>query len=423
MKLTGHGGKEVVERILPGGMAGSIISDMPELEVDTQTAHECIDIGYGFLSPLDGFMGSEEVDSVCEEMSLPDGTLWSIPITLEVNDDTIRKKGFREGDEILLTYRGKPLAIMKTGEVFQLDADRVASKIYGTSDPKHPGVRRTVSRRGKSISGKVILVGEPGFQPPFDRFWLTPRNHFSLYRDKGWEHVVAHQTRNVPHTAHEWLMKYCWFAANEDLSVEVPHTGVLVNAVIGEKRNGDYIDEAIILGQAELANAGYFRKDTFAVSFTLWDMRYAGPREAVHHAIMRTNLGCTHHMFGRDHAGVGDFYKPYDAHSLLKQVRDRLKIKPVFMMENWFCPICSEVTSSGLCDHAATAQNFSGTLLRSMLIDGVQPTRQVMRPEVFRTVQAASDTYGFGSPFVTDSYLANRGSVFKLADPRKEVSP
>ncbi len=129
---------------------------------------------------------------------------------------------------------------------------------------------------------------------------------------------------------------------------------------------------------------------------------------AVHHAIMRANLGCTYHVFGRDHAGVDNFYKLYDAHTLLKQIKDRLTIKPVFMKENWFCPICDEVTRSGLCDHAVTAQNFSGTLIRSMLIDEVQPTKRVMRPEVFKVVQTANEAYGFGSPFVTDGYQANR---------------
>lgn len=232
--------------------------------------------------------------------------------------------------------------------------------------------------------------------------------------ERDWKHAVAHQTRNVPHTGHEALMKQAWLAANEDMPVDNLNTGVLVNAIIGQKRVGDYIDEAILLAQNALRTSGYFRDNVHMVSFTLWDMRYAGPREAIFHAILRTNLGCTHHMFGRDHAGVGDFYHPYDAQNLLKQHRTELGIKPVFLRENWYCPECLEVTNSALCGHDSKAQSFSGSLIRSILTDEVKPTQKVMRHEVFEVVMESAAKYGEGSPFVTEEYLKTRRPVFTL---------
>jgi sulfate adenylyltransferase len=275
-------------------------------------------------------------------------------------------------------------------------------------------VKRTYEYKDKFLGGKITLVNEPKFNEPYATYWKTPKQHMDAFREKGWEAVVAHQTRNVPHTGHEWLMKGAWFAANEDLMVDKLRTGVLVNCIIGEKRKGDYIDEAILLAHDMLRKAGYFRDDVHMVTFTLWDMRYAGPREAIFHAALRANLGCTHHMYGRDHAGVGDYYGTYDAHYLLKQVKDKLKIKPVFVLEWWYCPVCAEVTCSALCGHSKEKQKFSGTLIRSIIMDGVKPTRLIFRPEVFDTVMECADKYGFGSPFVTDKYLADRNPIFNL---------
>jgi len=169
------------------------------------------------------------------------------------------------------------------------------------------------------------------------------------------------------------------------------------------------------LGQQRLHEAGYFRDDIHMVSIALWDMRYAGPKEAIFHAILRENLGCTHHMFGRDHAGVGSYYDPYDAHRIFDQIpEDSLKIKPVRVLEWWYCPICGEVTYSGLCGHSQEKQEFSGTMIRSIIIDKIKPTKLIFRPEVFDELMEAADKYGFGSPFCTEEYLNKRQPVFEL---------
>ncbi|MDO8785616.1 MAG: sulfate adenylyltransferase, partial [Syntrophales bacterium] len=264
------------------------------------------------------------------------------------------------------------------------------------------------------IGGRITLVSRPRINPPFEEYFIPPLEMRKRFKEKGWARVVAHQTRNVPHTGHEWLMKGAWFQTYAELPIEKPLVGVLVNAIIGEKRKGDYIDEAIILTQDELRKAGYFGDHNHMTSLTFWDMRYAGPKEAIFHAILRTNLGLTHHMFGRDHAGVGTYYGTYDAHKLLESVKDELDITPVYSMDWLYCPHCGEVASEGLCNHRKEWQKFSGTLIRSIVDDGVKPPRLIFRPEVFDLVMECAEKYGFGSPFVTDEYLKKRTPVFAI---------
>lgn len=417
MIYTGHGNREIVERIMPVSEARKRIRGLKKVDVTGRCARECIDIAYGFFTPLQGFMGREDVDAVCEKMTLKDGTLWSIPIVLDVEGEEIKEKGIKEDDTILLTFSGKPLAILEVEDIFGYEKAKMAEAVLGTTDERHPGVRMINKLKDTFIGGKVTLVNPPEFQPPFDKFWYTPKDLREKIAERGWKRVVAHQTRNVPHTGHEWLMKGAWFSANGDLPVEKLQTGILVNCIIGPKREGDYIDEAIVLCHDELRNSGYFREDIHLVSISLWDMRYAGPKEAIFHAILRENLGCTHHMFGRDHAGVGSFYDPYDAHRIFDEIPEgSLNIKPIRVLEWWYCPVCGEVTYSGLCGHKEKRQKFSGTLIRSMLQDRVKPTKLIFRPEVYDKVMECAKKYGFGSPFCTKRYLAERGPVFVLSD-------
>jgi len=415
MKYVGHGGKEIVERVLTPLEAKERIEGLKRVGITARVARECIDIAYGFFTPLEGFMGKADIEAVCERMMLKSGILWSIPIVFDIANEEIEEKGIKEGDAILLTYHGRALAILEVEEIFNYDRIKIAQAVLGTTDIKHPGVRMLNRFKDTFIDGKVTLVNTPEFKPPFDKFWYTPKQLRKKFTEKGWRGIVAHQTRNVPHTGHEWLMKGAWFSANGDLPVEKLETGILVNCIIGPKRIGDYIDEAIVLCHQKLHEARYFRNEIHMVSITLWDMRYAGPKEAIFHAILRTNLGCTHHMFGRDHAGVGTYYDPYDAHRIFSQIpKDSLNIKPVCVLEWWYCPICGEVTYSGLCGHRKERQKFSGTMIRSMLQDRVRPSRLILRPEVFDMAMECADKYGFGSHFCTEEYLAKRQPVFEL---------
>jgi len=415
MEYIGHGGKEIIERVLPYTEAKKQIKGLKQVTVTDRVARECIDLAYGFFTPLQGFMGKGDVDSVCEKMILMNGTIWPIPIIFDIDSEEIKEKGIKEKDSILLTYHGNILAILEIEEIFNYNKLDLEQAVLGTTDLEHPGVKMYNELKDTFIGGKITLVNIPKFNPPFDKFWYTPLQLRKIFAKKGWERVVAHQTRNVPHTGHEWLMKGAWFSANGDLPVEKLKTGILVSCIIGPKRIGDYIDEAILLGQQKLNDAKYFRDDIHMVSFILWDMRYAGPKEALLHAIIRTNLGCTHHMFGRDHAGVGSYYDPYDAHRIFNQIPENsLNIKPVRILEWWYCPVCGEVTYSGLCGHTKDRQPFSGSMIRSMIQDKVKPTKLIMRPEVFDIMMESADEYGFGSPFCTEEYLAKRQSVFEI---------
>ena len=415
MNFTGHGNKLIEERVIDTNKARELIKKLRQIPISSRVARECIDLAYGFFSPLNGFMNSKTLTNVCKEMKLLDGTLWPIPILLDMDKDIIDKNNLKIGDQVVLSYQDQPLALLDIEEIYQYDKLKIAQAVLGTTEEKHPGVLMSNQWSDHFIAGSIQLINEPQFQPPFDRFWYTPLQLRKIFKEKGWERIVAHQTRNVPHTGHEWLMKGAWFSANGDLSVEKLKTGILVSCIIGPKRVGDYIDEAILLGQQQLNDASYFREDIHMVSFVLWDMRYAGPREALLHAIIRSNLGCTHHMFGRDHAGVGSYYDPYDAHRIFDQVPDgSLNIKPVRILDWWYCPICQEVTYSGLCGHVKERQEFSGTMIRSIIQDKVQPTRLLMRPEVFQTVMKSAEKYGFGSPFCSEEYLKKRQPVFRL---------
>ena len=418
MTYTGYSGKEIVERVIASpSETKERIKNLPRVAINGRIARECINIAYGFFTPLEGFMNRADVDAVCEKMTLANGTLWSMPIVFDISTEEIRDRGIKEGDNILLVYNGQALAILEVEDIFSYDKTKMAQAVLDTTDSKHPGVRMLNDTKDTLLGGKITLVNTPKFNRPYDRFWYTPKEMRKKFIEKGWSRIVAHQTRNVPHSGHEWLMKGAWFSANGELPVEKLRTGILVSCIIGPKRVGDYIDEAIVLGQQKLQEARYFRDDVHMVSIALWDMRYAGPKEAIFHAILRENLGCTHHMFGRDHAGVGSYYDPYDAHRVFDQIPEgSLNIKPVLLLEWWYCPVCGEVTYSGLCGHNREKQEFSGTMIRSMIQDKVKPTKLIFRSEVFDEMMESAEKYGFGSPFCTEEYLRKRQPVFELPE-------
>ena len=403
--LSPHGGA-LIERLASPQDAARMIDDLPTLTVGEQIARECVNIAYGFFSPLTGFMGQADVYSVVRNMTLSSGYVWSIPIVLDVSKDQLTSLGVGVGDTVLLTHQEQPLAALQVEEIFSYDKQFMASQVYGTTDSAHPGVLRTNELEDSFVAGPITLVNPPVINPPFDEFWKTPRQLREFFAERGWSRVVAHQSRNVPHSGHEWMMKGAYLAAQAD--------GILVSAVVGEKKPGDYIDEAIVLGHNQLREGGFFRHDVHQTSILLWDMRYAGPREAVFHALVRKNMGCTHHMFGRDHAGVGDYYDTYAAHNIFDGLPD-LGIKSVLTLEWWYCPVCAGVTYEGFCGHRDQKQDLSGTFIRSIIQGGTEPDPLTLRAEVLKVTGECADKYGFGSPFVTEAYLQNRTPVMSLA--------
>ena len=404
--LSPHGGV-LVQRVQPRP-DGDALARLPAIEVREQIAHECVNIAYGFFSPLTGFMGSSDVASVAQTMRLTDGYIWPIPIVLDVPEAALRRAAIAVGDTVLLTHQGNPLATLDVSEIFADDLAELARHVYATDDPAHPGVQRTLAYADRFVAGDITLVCQPVINPPFDRYWRTPAQLRAELSDAGWHRAVAHQTRNVPHSGHEYLMKGAFMEAGAD--------GVLVSAVIGEKKVGDYIDEAIVLAHDNLRSHGFFRDDIHRTTALLWDMRYAGPREAVFHALVRKNLGCTHHMFGRDHAGVGDYYDRYAAHEIFGDLPD-LGIRSVLTLEWWYCLTCGGVAYEGICGHPDTKQDLAGRLIRSIIDGGAEPAPQTLRAETLAIVRQCAQQYGFGSPFVTEQYLRDRTPVLTVPPP------
>ncbi|MCF8103863.1 MAG: sulfate adenylyltransferase [Desulfohalobiaceae bacterium] len=414
MAEIGHGGKEIRERIMKPAEAREKIKGLTQIPVRKQIANEIINLAYGWFTPLEGFMGKDDVEAVVKNMRLANGTIWPIPILFDLSEKEIQDYGVKPGTSVVLNYQDNPMALFEVSEVFEYDKAAICQAVLGTTEEKHPGCARTYSYKDKFVAGKITLLKEPRINEPFGPYFLPPLKMRAIIKEKGWNRTVAHQTRNVPHTGHEWLMKGAFFQTYGDLPIEKPEVGVVVNAIIGEKRVKDYIDEAIILCQDELEKAGYFGPHNHLTSLTFWDMRYAGPKEAVFHAILRANLGITHHMYGRDHAGVGDYYGAYEAHHLLDTVGKELDITPVYSMNWLYCPVCAEITSEGLCNHKDKQQKFSGTLIRSIVTDGVKPPRLIIRPEVFDQIMECAEKYGEGSPFVSEKYLEKRTPVFNI---------
>ncbi len=404
--LSPHGG-ELKVSVAPSGQAAHLAGGLSRLAVNEQIAREVINLAYGVFSPLDGFMGRADLDSVVRTMRLDNGLVWSIPIILDVSPAEWASTGATPGSRVLLTHQGQPLAVLDVAEVYTYDKMVMARNVYGTTDPEHPGVARTMALEDTLVGGKVTLVNPPRVNPPFDRFWKTPEQLRARLAELGWDSAVAHQTRNVPHAGHEMMMKGALLASGAD--------GILVSAVIGEKKPGDYIDEAIVLAHALLRDEGFFLPEIHETSTLMWDMRYAGPREAVFHALVRKNLGCTHHMFGRDHAGVGDHYGRYAAHEVFDTLPE-LGIKSVLTLEWWYCPVCESVAYEGICGHRDRKQDLAGTLIRSIISGGEGPAATTLRPQVLEVVRDCAEKYGMGSPFVTPEYLENRTPVITMPE-------
>lgn len=348
----------------------------PTLDVSRETAYEVVNVGTGAFSPLTGFMGRQDVNAVVHSGRLANGVPWTIPIILDVDNETAR----RLGSEVTLVYAGAPIATMEVVERFQADYGVMARGVFGTEDASHPGVAELLSRRPTVLAGPIRLAVVP--DSPYSDRALTPREARVLFSAKGWRTVVGFQTRNVPHLGHEYVQKTALTFVD----------GIFINPVIGRKKPGDFKDE-VILATYETLVRHYYLRDRAVLAVLQTEMRYAGPREAVHHAIIRKNFGCTHFVVGRDHAGVGSFYGPYAAQEIFDQYPD-LGIVPLFFTAFFYCRRCGGVANEKTCPHAqADRLNFSGSGFRRALSAGGQ-SDEFVRPEVLDTVRR------FANPFV-----------------------
>jgi len=376
-----HGGK-LVERVLKGAAKAEALARAPKLPcltIDGELVSDVENIATGVYSPLEGFMGSAEFRSVLNGMRLPDDLAWTIPIVLDADRKTAAP--LKVGQEILLRSEdGRPVALMRLDEAYGFDRAEAAEKIFGTGDPAHPGVAKVRGLKDVLLAGPVDLI-EPA-PTPFDRWKLAPRETRVLFEAKGWRTVVGFQTRNTPHIGHEYVQKAALTFTD----------GLFINPVIGRKKKGDFKDEVILASYEELIRH-YYLKERAVMAILQMEMRYAGPREAVHHAVIRKNFGCTHIIIGRDHAGVGAYYQPYAAQEIFDDFPD-LGIAPLFFRSFYYCRKCGSVVNEKICPHPASEQvQFSGTKIRDMLVRGEVPPAELMRPEVAKVIMQFKEPF------------------------------
>jgi sulfate adenylyltransferase len=363
-----HGG-ELVQR------SGERPDGIDRLETVQLTPRELSDLDMlasGALSPLPGFMGRDDYEHVVEEMRLATGLPWALPVCLAVADAP-------QGDRIALADEsGRPLAVLEIEDVFEYDKEREAERCFRTTDEEHPGVARLYAQHDRYVAGPVTVFER--LDPPFPELHKDPADTRAAFAERGWRRVVGFQTRNPIHRAHEYLTK----CALETVD------GLLIHPLVGETKADD-VPSATRVEAYEVLIDGYYPKDRVVVSAFPAAMRYAGPREAVWHAICRKNYGCSHFIVGRDHAGVGDYYGTYDAQLIFDEFEPHeLDIEPMFFEHSFWCRTCGQMATAKTCPHAADDHVFlSGTKVRELLSNGELPPAEFSRPEVAEILIAA----------------------------------
>jgi len=369
-----HGGR-LVKRIVSEKRRERLLEEANEvvnIEISNDMALDLVNIAQGVFSPLEGFMLQDDFLNVLHEMRLTTDVPWTIPIVLDVSPEEI--PDVKVGDDVALKDRdGKVLALLHIEEIYGYDKKEFAEKVFKTTDMAHPGVARVMSMKELLIGGKIDLLNEP--ENPFYKYTLYPAETRVLFREKGWKTVVGFQTRNAPHLGHEYVQKTALAFVD----------GLFINPLIGKKKKGDFKDEVILEAYKTLIEH-YYPKNTVVMAILRTWMRYAGPREAIFHAIVRKNFGCTHFIVGRDHAGVGNYYGPYEAHEIFRYFPD-LGITPLFFKEFFYCKKCGGMANSKTCPHGKEDRIiFSGTKIRKLLLAGEKPPEYMMRPEVAEVI-------------------------------------
>jgi sulfate adenylyltransferase len=362
-----HGGQLVERRLDPGEVRELASSRLPSLLVTAAEAADLRALATGAYSPLTGFLGAKEHTSVLESMRLPDGTLWSIPVCLGVPDGV----GVDAGRLALRGERGELLGTLEVTEVFERDRQAEAELVYGTTDPEHPGVARVLGAPARAVAGPIQAVVEP-LDGPVGARALTPAETRAVFAQRGWSTVVGFQTRNPVHRAHEYLMK---------CALEMVD-GLLLHPLVGPTKEGDVPAEVRM--RAYEAVVGYFPPTRVLLAALVAPMRYAGPREAVLHALVRKNYGCTHFIVGRDHAGVGSYYGTFEAQELIASLpAEDLGITPLRFDNAFYCRRCLAMATGKTCPHPDREHvALSGTQVRSMLAAGQLPPPEFSRAEV-----------------------------------------
>ncbi len=373
--VSPHGG-ELVNRLVPEAEKAERLAEAEQLDripLSTREVSDLIMIGMGAFSPVIGFMDEADYLGSLRDMHLPNGTMWPIPITLAPPNGEADHIG--EGEHVALVdgESGEIVGTMMVTSKYTYDKAEECKHVFGTNDPEHPGVAKTMAQGDVCIAGEVMVLSEGGYPERFPNEYARPAETRASFDENGWSTVVAFQTRNPLHRSHEYLTK---------VALEIAD-GLFIHPIVGALKAGDIPAET---RQAcyDVLLENYYPKDRVELKVYPMEMRYAGPREAILHAIIRQNFGCSHLCVGRDHAGVGDYYGTYEAQEIFDDLApDDLELEPLKFEHTYYCHACQGMASAKTCPHDSDQHVFiSGTKLREMLANGERPPVEFSRPEV-----------------------------------------
>ena len=365
-----HGGR-LVNRIVEGKGREALLArapTLPAVELDAWGLSDVEMLAIGGFSPLEGFLGRNDYERVVRERRLANGLAWTIPVTVAVS----REQAQGLTGDVALSTGGRVVAILHLEETYTPDKTLEAQEVFRTTDASHPGVARLQATGEVYLGGRISVINRPA-PTTFLPYRLDPAQTRHLFAERGWRRIVAFQTRNPIHRAHEYLQKCALEMCD----------GMLLHPIVGETK-GDDVPAAVRMKSYEVLLANYYPKDRVVLAVNPASMRYAGPREAVFHALIRKNYGCTHFIVGRDHAGVGKFYGTYDAQRIFDDFEPaEIGIIPLCFENTAYCTVCGSMVSSKTCPHAPERHiSLSGTKVRELLQAGTPPPPEVSRPEV-----------------------------------------
>ena len=377
-----HGGGRLAPRLVPAEERAAEVKraqSLRKLRVTSREKGDLVMLGIGGFTPLEGFMSHADWQGVCDDMRLANGLFWPIPITLST--DVAMADSLPAGEDVALIDPddGSVLAILGVQQKYRIDKAHECQSVFRTTDPAHPGVRMVMEQGDVNLAGPVRVLSDGGFKAKYGELFMTPAETRAAFEREGWSRVAAFQTRNPMHRSHEYLAK---------IAVEVCD-GVLVHSLLGHLKPGDIPAEVRTRAIAVLIER-YFRKGTVLQAGYPLDMRYAGPREALLHALFRQNYGCAFLVVGRDHAGVGNYYGPFDAHRIFDEIPAvALAIEPLKIDWTFWCYKCDGMASARTCPHDdADRLLVSGTKLRKWLSEGDVVPEEFSRPEVLEILRA-----------------------------------